>query len=493
MIPEGCQVSVPPGGFQPWEVYKVLKVSSKKIKTPGKFFMGAQTLVFSGMEFKASSFTCQQLSHLGEWRAKVGTETPLSVIEMRDYALPNPNQTLAHCRLDAISLYQSSSAIPGLRLDYVDCVYGTSQKATVLVGLKKVPDGSMGVGPGLANFFRGVCGGPDAQSSTDAYLRFGNIEGGLGHCDIFSATMQTMQSEHNCFDSATVFTLLDRNNYFPLLTVTDSDWNWILANVPKAPHPFGAAGVIAATANPSPCAKAPPPPKEVFPKVYGHLVADRVSVAIPEFNCSSYASKFCHRADLLSTNFEQAQPTYTPCTTCYDCAYDDIAYAIAATILAFFILHPIHCHYFSCSWKPGATHSKKIYDVGPPRSLRYTLGFFLLTSLVWSVFAYLIVNMANYLVVVKLMEKEMCLKIFNFQTNNETAAEGRNHFSLFGSLDENHEDVYSCHNEVCPWRLVPLVLTTWLSLYVFFFIWRNRMIREGQNLKRAADDELEDF
>jgi len=306
-------------------------------------------------------------------------------------------------------------------------------------------------------------------------------------------------------EPATVFTLLDSSNYFPLLAVTDSEWLWIMENVPKAPHAFGTAERPAVVPPPSqdPCAPQTDvkPPQETFPKVYGSLVTDRVGVAIPEFTdgaglkqtCSSYETKVCHRANLLSAaNAPAKVMVYNTCHAVYDCAEDDVWYAVAATFLAFLILHPVACCMpldgSCCGCRPQPTIVKKVYDVGPPESLFYTLGCFLFTTLFWTVFSYLLVNMVNYFFVVQTLQKEMCMKVFDWQTNNKTAEEGRMYFSLLETIKGNGDKPYDCHNESSYFRLVPLMICTWLTLYVFFFIWRNRMVKQGEDLRGENKD-----
>merc|ERR1719199_921988 len=120
--------------------------------------------------------------------------------------------------------------IPGLRLDYDSCPLGPVKKASVLVGLRKVPD-NYGSTPGLAGFFKDVC--DNSGSTATARLRFdlidtlqAGIPGMRLGCFAYSADMTIMGSDKGCFESAAIITFLDRNNHFPILPVKDAEWNY---------------------------------------------------------------------------------------------------------------------------------------------------------------------------------------------------------------------------------------------------------------------------
>jgi len=501
MVPPGCEVQIPPEAFEPWEVYKVLKTSTHKITTPPKLEMGGQTLNMTNLDVRASGFRCQKVH--SEWRA-VALNKSSNVANIALHDAIAPLQFKAQCHLSAISLYQSESGIPGLRLDYENCAFGVAKQATILVGLKKVPD-DVGSTPGLAAFFQDVCGEQEATvrtlsgSPADVQLRFDLIPSAMQPtalgtpqtCFAVSASMQLFTSYAHpdpCFEPAMVFTLLDINDHFPVFPVKDSEWDWMLSQIPKPKQPLAAASTdFGPTPPPDPCG---PEQEAVWPKVYGNVIADRVCMAFPDLGCDNDCGKTCVVKKILSIDTTPA-PSYPSCVTCYDCELDEAVYAILATFLVFNICNIIyrssltervssytlpheHTEQISSGAASYASMSSFITQphIASHASEGYSRAFmgFGFLSLIVTIFVYILINILNHMVVVVLMKKEMCVKLFSFETNLLLANNDWKHAEHWGLLTGSN--TYECHNEPCPGRLLGLILATWLSLWCLFAYWR---------------------
>lgn len=502
IVPEGCQVTVPAGGFAPWEIYKVMKTAAHKIRTPSKDVMGGQTLMFKSLNVASSSFTCSKVQN--EMRARVRAPSAYLAPLFVNNSLA-PNHTQMQCSLGAISLYKSPSGIPGMRLDYDDCPVGPGRQATVLIGLKKVPDST--VTPGLRAFFEHVCASNASSASLfERQLRF-DLNSHSGSCFAYSATAQVLSSEHNCFDPVMVFTLLDSQNYFPLFSVTDSEWAWLVKNIP-AMVPAGAAIQSTAAAASEPCAK-PVAPVTTHAKVYGHSVNDRFCVKFLDgaFACDNDCGKFM-TAELLS--IDQPLPLKSSiCETCYDCEYDKILYAFFGTLLAFYITHWIYfkssATELTMSWtgylKPGESYykSSQINDSGGytqisspskvhPDLLCQAIIAFGIMALIVTLLSYAIVSACNFFVTVQLKQKEMCLKVWPFQSqfNSTFRSENQPHWGLLEG-----ETPYFCFNQACMFRILDLILATWLPLWALFAYWRMYQVQVKSSTPTFVVEETE--
>jgi hypothetical protein len=327
-----------------------------------------------------------------------------------------------------------------------------------MMGLRKVPD-NFGATPGLADFFRQVCDTPTgSDAQLQARLRFDLIdtlfEG--GGCFANSADMTFMKSAKNCFDPAVIFTFLDANNHFPLFPVKDSEWNYFVEKIPKMTKKL--------VSETDPCAPPIPPPE-----VWSHVTADRVCIAMPDLECSSTCGKFCTPANI--TTFTTPP---VPCRICYDCEVDEIWYAIFGTILTFWLCSLCYSSSTTSFW---FWSSQKEYTplvtaiengAQDRKSWSSTVSAFGCMSLLMSFISYYFINIVNYLVVVNLGQKEMCVKVWDFQTalGGAASAFGTAHFSL----GVGHT-VYDCYNDVCYFRMFGLIFVTWLSLWALFAYW----------------------
>jgi len=540
-IPGSCKVTLPFGGFAPWETYKVLKTGTTKIRTPSKAIMGGQTLNISNFNIRASQFKCEKINQ--EWRALAETQG-MATFSLHDALTPLEVNT--QCFLSSISMYRSDLGIPGLRFDYGQCSLGQATQATILVGLRKVPD-NYGETPNLRQFFTDVCDDEANETKDDAKLRFDVIEviKGLNGKDAWgcwanSADMTLMYSDASCFNPAMVLTLLDVNNHFPVFPVKDSEWEYFVNKIPPMQE-AGLAPIQTTTEAPTtttvtdapkpttttefdPCAPPAPaapgaptlPPAPVpdsckpqtppeHPKVYGHVVMDRLCIAMPELHCHNDCGKVC-----LAVAPKSVTTTTSPgvCKACYDCEWDEVIYAFWGTLLVFWLVQCCHrnCVTQDMSWiwmprdslppysllnpqpgcrLPGAQVAQPDTtvtqaDFGRAGAFGPALfTFSLLTLIVTFIVYYGILNMLNYLIVVVWWKKEMCLKIWSFQTNLDQGYgwESALHWAWFWFDSFAFQNGYAtkrfnCFNDFCPERLLGLVITTWLCLTALFAHWR---------------------
>jgi len=208
---------------------------------------------------------------------------------------------------------------------------------------------------------------------------------------------------------------------------------------------------------------------------------DRVCIAMPDLNCHNDCGKVCTpiTPKTLTTT------TAPACTTCYDCEWDEVIYAFWGTLVCFWITHTIYRNTASTvqEWywtqRNSVPYSQLVGarnagPINPPICWHAIWGFGLLT-LFTSLFSYyVVVSLANYTVVVLWQKKEMCLKVYDFQT----ALSGTNQWQTafhwsFGQFFSTGSITtrFACFNDVCPDRLLGLVVTTWLSLWMLFGYW----------------------
>jgi hypothetical protein len=362
-----------------------------------------------------------------------------------------------------------------------------------------------------------------------------------------SADRLVMESAKDCFDSGVVYTFLDENSNLPLFTVTDSEWDYFVINVPRSKSAICTAAPTAPptpapTAAPSdpcapqaagrrldgvdPCAPqtaAPPAAPVCFhPKVYGHVIADRVCLefansctpefgTIPSAQCIKGENQ-CHpscgppknRIGMVTSTL----PPPAPCRTCYDCEGDDIIYAILGTWFTFFFAMNLYRKLDAYESKKkflvhsGGDISKK-FDVDHTlnnrnlqsslilckdcffgANMKFGLMVFIFTCLVYAG-----LNWINYFVVVKIKGKEMCMKIWAMQT---TVSGGQTWSSMehWSALHGNR--VYNCFNDACPFRLLPLMLITWLSMTaLFIFSSKEEQVEGVTNVITSTQVEVE--
>jgi len=521
IVPKGCETTIPEGGFQPWEVYKQLKASTSKISTPPAGIAGSQILTVNNLNARASAFTCQKANN--EWRTVVDTTNHVqpSTISLSD--MTDAGVVKSRCTLASISMYVSEAGIPGMRLDYA-CSVGRHKAATILLGLRKVPDG-IGRTPGLGKFFKRVCEN-STNVTNDETLAFDLIDSMsmTGASFAKSADMLVMESAKDCFESGVVYTLLDENSNLPVFPVTDSEWDYFVINLPRSKNGLCTGG--GPIPKQAPCAEqVTAPPQTCFhPKVYGHVIADRVCLhfadpymggRVDKNDChpSCGPGDFSEKVRILTTF---TPPQTKPCATCYDCEGDDVVYAILGTWLTFFLSMNFYRRLNAEKPKEQIIidhPSKKELEIGQSGCCRYTdkvdkfygksmnnrncgsscLSFgdicdvygpatkFGAMVLVFTCIVYFVIlNIGNYLVTVLAMRKEMCLKLWSWQTNVHEA-ESWSYMEHWSVLHGNRR--YVCYNEACPGRILPLILITWLCMVAFFIFSVKEVEIEGTTKK----------
>jgi len=516
IVPKGCEARIPEGGFQPWEVYKQLKASTSKISTPPAGIAGSQILTVNNLNAQASAFTCQKANN--EWRTVVDTTNHVrpSTISLSD--MTDVGVVKSRCTLASISMYVSEAGIPGMRLDYA-CSVGRHKAATVLIGLRKVPDG-IGRTPGLGKFFKRVCEN-STNVTNDETLAFDLIDSMsmTGASFAKSADMLVMESAKDCFESGVVYTFLDENSNLPVFPVTDSEWDYFVINLPRSKNGLCTGG--GPIPKQAPCAEqVTAPPQTCFhPKVYGHVIADRVCLHFADSYMDGRVDKNDCHPSCGPPNFSEKVKIHTtftppqtkPCATCYDCEGDDVVYAILGTWLTFFLsmnfyrrLNPEKKKELVIIENPsqkgflgiGGDKVDKYYaksmnnrncgssclsftdicDVYGPAT-KFGAMVLAFTCIVY----FVILNIVNYLVTVLGMRKEMCLKLWSWQTNVDghwnigglpmadmwnATTDSWSNMEHWSAAHGNRR--YVCYNEACPGRILPLILITWLCMVALF-------------------------
>jgi len=174
------------------------------------------------------------------------------------------------------------------------------------------------------------------------------------------------------------------------------------------------------------------------------------------------------------------------CVTCYDCEWDEVIYAFWGTLLVFWLVQfcyrncvPQNMRWFWMA-RDSVPYSQLTRvsqaDFGRPGEYCPAVcAFSLLTLIVTFIVYYGILNMLNYLLIVVWQKKEMCLKIWDWQTNLDNGYGWETAFHwVFGEMFTTGYATkrFSCFNDVCPLRLLGLVITTWLCLSALFAYWR---------------------
>jgi len=220
---------------------------------------------------------------------------------------------------------------------------------------------------------------------------------------------------------------------------------------------------------------------------------------MPELNCRNYCGKICMSVTPTGCEIFQNCTTTTPpdCTTCYDCEYPEMFYALFGTLIAFILAHSFHKCWIngygccSCFWGRGSVNTQYWTVKIPMPDFPYSQltqpqrpvsretfvaaagGFFVL-SFIATLVAFLIVNFIDYWVASNINNQEMCLKVWDWQTFHV----GNGHWW--------HKGLFTCQNQVCFYRLFGLIATTWLSLWGLFMYWRYGLVVtvEQQQIKR---------
>lgn len=397
-------MSVPPGAFKPWVVYKYLKINTPWVNTAVKDVMGGEQLTVknAATPIGSENFMCVQEDN--EFKARIlDTALPLNILTMERNDRMGPieyngavlteetspkkyERIVSRCLLQDISLYRSMGGLLGLRLDYGHCVrnqagvdstqeWSDKKQTFIMIGLKRVPDnfgettikinatGEERTIPGetanVRGFFEGVCKGLAPSVGNANYT----IENRSNILDLAKAHTQNMcfateadmtimmpldpSATPPCFDQATAYTLLDHNDEFPTLPVRDSDYNFLLSKLPVGSH-----------SSDDPCA-----PTNQNKKMYGHVMVDRTCVFFEGLNCTHKCKKFCQAYDLLSTKVDTTlPPLWLPPPLCVDCEFSEAIYAILATWLTIVMVYLTYYAFANMSTSAWKAITSEEYD-----------------------------------------------------------------------------------------------------------------------------------
>jgi hypothetical protein len=395
----------------------------------------------------------------------------------------HPVRTKIECKLESISLYKSPGGIPAMRWDYGNCPVGIAKKASIIVGLKKVADSVPT--PELGAFLNDVCYDEGQETVQDAVLDFSvfrdntpppawNETKSKPLCWVNSADVALFTSSHNCFEPGMIITFTDQNNHFPVFPVKAADWDWLISKLPTTPGP----AQVSAPVLKDPCAPVAPI-DPAYAHVYGSITVDRVCVSFTGLECDNQCGKNC-TAMAEQSGQTSSTTTLAPVPAqCYDCEFEDIVYACIATFIVFFLTHYSYkmTTVERAEWYYQAVGGDAMMGAikAPVAETSYRCDLFwcaifgiVLLTLLYTVITYLILNLIHAFLIVNLIGSKICVKLYDWQTANDEAA-------LTGGVTwhsgESYADYY-IHNDVCPFRLLPLMLATWLSLLALFCYWR---------------------
>jgi len=501
-----ASMNLPAGGFEPWHVYKYLKVNTAGtvingfIRTPEKDIMGGQTLTImnANIPLLASQFQCVRQDN--EWKARVQSAfLPNNILTMqRDNGISNtPNKPeaahiVSECLLQDVSLYRTLGGLLGLRLDYGHCTIPaqTTKQAFIMVGLKKVPDTvAVAATPGVRGFFEAVCERPNPApvGSIDEALDIKKTQTlGANACFWSSADMEMMSPlnpqalNNKCFNEAVAYAVYDSNNKFPVLPIRETDYNYLLSKLP------------AAEAVSDPCA-----PTNQPKKLYGYVTMDRVCVKLQGIDCATSCGKWCNSTTPNTAGTSNGP--WMPPPMCIDCEMHESIYAILGTL---FVVTMTYYSYLSATLSAVATwfyvplpgYPEKDFldindnnmpysaEVNPPLSCSTRLALFLGTGL-WSIFAFYFMNLLDW-AVCQLFRLEQCIRVFPYQywfsTDFYKHVNGTAYDEHLLSLSDDHrgrwiwgQPTKELNIDVCPYRLWPMIVITWFSAYFLFCWWRS--------------------
>jgi len=446
-----------PGAFAPWITYKFLQVNTPFVRTNSKLLMGGQTMTIRNVANGISSTNFHCVKEDNEWKARVNNAAQHIAAFVLDYlAGYPPNEVLtetAKCWLQDISIFRTKDGIPGLRFDYGFCPIGhlvTGEQSFILIGLKKVRDGTPT--PGLVDFFKGVC------SNSPASLM--NLTRGM-NCSGSSVDFLQMKPFGTCFKESSAFTILDRDNGFPVFPVTDTDWAWLQSQLPVE------------AANENPCAPSP------VPKItYGEVVVDRMCLRLDGVSeCSKYCTKYCE--PFLSGN------TTTGTTTmpinppiCFDCEwYMEALTSLFATYIAIWLSHSCwecfgqrgYAWYYhtlgkgrdDSPYSPMLTSANQsvLHSGVRPDIFAFSVVSMGFMSLFWTISAFYLVNLIDYVFEEVIFGWDMCLKLWSFE------------FDVSKAWNDG-TNIMVPPNQDCWFRFLALIIITWLSIWFLFSYWQ---------------------
>jgi hypothetical protein len=461
---------MPRDSWEPWVVYEQLKVNAANVKAAPKDDMGTSRLTMTGIkapQFRASAFRCAKTST--EWRAEQMHGGHIGRISIATQGLHTPRTT---CLLKYVSLYRTPEGIPGLRFDYDQCQGGTPQMS-IMIGLRKAPNHAQV--PGLVPFIQDVC---HPHSGRTAFLDFGNIPLATARQWASQADYQIMTNcGHNCFNDVSILTFLNVDDHFPTLPVHDSEWDWLVQHLPM-PHPmFYEVGNLK-----DPCSTAVVP---IHPEEYGCMKINRICLHFPELPGHNPCNRYCgERAPVTVSTTVPAGPNVPRGHVCMDCAWHEFFYAVSACFLLWSFL-------WSTSWACGACfagdsnyYGHADYDpvysqknMGTARRMYERPGFgcslyvrmFIclgLRTLIEITIVYSIVHFLDFLITKAIFQQDPCIKIFGFETGPRGSGIMTRSDLGFGWRFGSKEYLVTVwSNEVCPWRLVGLILVTWFTYW----------------------------
>jgi len=277
--------------------------------------------------------------------------------------------------------------------------------------------------------------------------------------------------------------------------VTDDEWEYLRLAIPKSAVPANAGGVAPIAPSDSPCEVVPPPSPTPGVHVYGKILQNRMCVAMPELGCHNLCGKVCTPVTPESLPIGGTTTPMPPvCTTCYDCEVPEMFYAFWCTILAFMIAHTYHKCFSGAMKGQTEAFTEKYFtnDVQMP-DMPYSqltqpkrahfrgtccpaaTGMFFL-SFFATLIAFCIVNSLDYVISVYWHQQEMCILLFDIQR-----------FNVRGHWWTEQGSLYTCHNQVCFYRLWGLFVAVWMSLWCLFCYWRYwlEVTVEKQEVKRV--------
>jgi hypothetical protein len=406
-----------------------------------------------------------------------------------------------------------------MRFDYT--CHGTAkyQQASVLIGLKKVLDSTPT--PGLGAFFNTVCG---SSKHSSAALDFASIPALAPFQFAKSSDFALLSADGTgttssgpcstttgkCFNNAAIFTWLYGNNHLPLFPVTASEWAALQAMIPAPP--LVTTVVTTGGSTGGPCDTTPVTHTHInYQAEYANIEVDRMCLVFEGLAGAAAREARCCK---YCTCKEELTPTTTTSTPpkelyCFDCVWDEIMYAILATLIVWRLCNCCFGGYVTGTWyeldfaKEGLRpsedldrgYSPMIASVRPmvtssaDAPWRQSFCRVGICTLIVTVAVYLLINIVDYLLTVKVFKKELCIKIFDFE---KSAYDGKVNgdgclFGLFGFYD-NRSYANIVVDAVCWERLLGLMCVTWLSIW---WVYLYQLCFESRGMKEVTVIETE--
>lgn len=522
---EVCKIPTPPYAFKPWYTYKYLKASPHYIETEEKNLMGGQTMNIKKADnpIAAASFTC--VAQDGEWKARVKSPA-LDILTMEiDTGMENwrtggtKEQDISErCLLQDISLYRTRDGIPGLRLDYGHCQKMATEQAFIMVGLKKVANDTLT--PNLRGFFEETCD-PNRNKSLPFPEQFLDLRQAIGYgdyCFAASADMQKMRSLiPGCFNTSTAYTFLDGVDEFPLLPVTEGDWDWLISNLPVQS--------MAVDTLSNPCA-----PVNHHIRTYGSVTVDRLCVNFEGLThlgkkCNNKCGKWCEAVEQMSA----LMPMAPPAGYCYDCEFQEALYLIIAPPIVMYLTYYVFLAFSQAKkgmgWKPANPEDAAYRTIaqqqggvnqGNLHTFRERFGFHprrmrnvaIIAGLA-TLFVFIILNLVDYVITVKILGHTQCIRIFPFQYMFDS----KHWMQLQGTYAKHEAYLHQKYKDdwpewlpstfypwlddlnpgYCPYRIFYMMAITFLSVWHMTVAWKNAQLPEVKEtvsvVKYVAEDE----